>query len=537
VTYRLDVVSLEELTGYEHEKVRLGDLVRVIDREFKPELVVSARVVELERDILDPANTKVVLGSFAPTIVEATVNINRRVNDMANRPFNTKWLDGRISVLQNEIENVSSYVFQTADDGILIMDAPTFAEATKAMKLGGGIFALANSKTGDTWNWRTFGDGAGFTADEINAGKIQAQFVQIGAGTTFDEGYDPSEVAGELDTFISSTYEQDLADIQTQIDGKIETYFQETDPNTWTEADRAKHDGDIWYSDTTKLLKRYDGTTNSWNTIEDQKAIDAYTAASTAQDTADGKRRVFVATPTPPYDVGDLWTEGSTGDLKRCKTAKESGSYSADDWELATKYTDDSTAINALSAAANAQEAADGQIQGFFQPGAPSIFNESTQTGDAYFGDIWIDTTTEPPTVNDIYRCEDASQGSTGTLSWYPAPTNAIGLVYLDAYNAQQEVDAVKDNIVYKVEIISSNGNVFKNGQIFSTLEARVYHGANDVTATIDANRFRWTRVSDDESGDASWNSAHFSGTKSVSITPSDVPIRATFQCSILSEE
>ena len=66
VTYRLDVVSLEELTNYEHEAVRLGDLVRVIDREFKPELVVSARVIEIERDLLDPANTKVVLGSFAP---------------------------------------------------------------------------------------------------------------------------------------------------------------------------------------------------------------------------------------------------------------------------------------------------------------------------------------------------------------------------------------------------------------------------------------------------------------------------------------
>ena len=339
--------------------------------------------------------------------------------------------------------------------------------------------------------------------------------------------------ASDFTDFLSVTY----PNLQDQIDGKIMSWFQDSNPNTWTEADRLKHNGDMWYSSSTKLLKRYDGITNSWTTIEDQKAIDAYTAASTAQDTADNKRRVFVATPTPPYDVGDLWTEGSTGDLKRCKTAKESGSYSADDWELATKYTDDSTAINALSAAANAQEAADGQIQGFFQPGAPSIFNESTQTGDAYFGDIWIDTTTEPPTDSNIYRCEDASQGSTGTLSWYPAPTNAIGLVYLDAYNAQHEVDSVKDNIVYKVEIISSNGNVFKNGQIFSTLEARVYHGVNDVTATIDANRFRWTRVSDDESGDAAWNSAHFSGTKSVSITPSDVPIRATFQCSILSEE
>jgi len=196
-TYRLDVVSLEELTGYEHEKVRLGDMVRVIDREFEPELVVSARVIEIERDLFDPTNTKVVLGSFAPTIVESTVNINRRVNEMANRPFNTKWLDGKISVLQNEIENVQSYVFQTAEDGILILDAPTYDQATKAMKLGGGMFAIANQKDGNGgWNWRTFGDGSGFTADLITAGIIDAGLVQIGPQTTFAPGYDPSQIEG-----------------------------------------------------------------------------------------------------------------------------------------------------------------------------------------------------------------------------------------------------------------------------------------------------------------------------------------------------
>jgi len=193
VTYRLDVVSLEQLTGYEHEKVRKGDLVRVIDREFTPELVVSARVIDIERDPLDPANTKVVLGSFAPTIVEATINTARRVNEMANRPFNTKWLDGKISVLQNAIENTQSFVFQTGEDGILILDAPTYDQATKAMKLGGGIFAIANQKDGQGgWNWRTFGDGSGFTADLITAGIIDAGLVQIGPETTFAPGYDPT---------------------------------------------------------------------------------------------------------------------------------------------------------------------------------------------------------------------------------------------------------------------------------------------------------------------------------------------------------
>lgn len=199
-TYRLNVVSLEELAGYEHEKVRLGDLVRVIDREFIPELVVSARIVELERDLLVPENTKVVLGNFSPTIVESTINIQRQINEMSSKPYNTKWLDGVIDVLQNAIENTQSYVFQTAEEGILILDAPDYEQATQAMKLGGGIFAIANQKDGNGgWNWRTFGTGSGFTADEITTGKIRADLVEIGPQTTFAPGYDPSQIEGASD--------------------------------------------------------------------------------------------------------------------------------------------------------------------------------------------------------------------------------------------------------------------------------------------------------------------------------------------------
>lgn len=194
VTYRLDVVSLEQLTGYEHEKVRLGDLVRVIDREFTPELVVSARVIEIERDLLDPANTKVVLGSFAPTIVEATINTQRRVDEMANRPFNTKWLDGKISVLQNAIESALSN-WWTDENGNLIFEAQ---DGLSAMKMAGEGFAIANQKNGDgTWNWRTFGNGSGFTADLMTTGILDAALVQIGHATTFEDGYDPTQITAD----------------------------------------------------------------------------------------------------------------------------------------------------------------------------------------------------------------------------------------------------------------------------------------------------------------------------------------------------
>ena len=58
------------------------------------------------------------------------------------------------------------------------------------------------------------------------------------------------------------------------------------------------------------------------------------------------RAKVFTGTsnPTPPYKVGDVWTQGSTGDIKYCVTARSSGTYNASDWVLAGKYTDDTTA-------------------------------------------------------------------------------------------------------------------------------------------------------------------------------------------------
>ena len=68
------------------------------------------------------------------------------------------------------------------------------------------------------------------------------------------------------------------------------------------------------------------------------------TKVNTAQSTADSKNKVFRSTPTVPYKVGDLWMQGSTGDILVCKTARSSGSYSRDDWGKDNKYTDDTKA-------------------------------------------------------------------------------------------------------------------------------------------------------------------------------------------------
>jgi len=110
-------------------------------------------------------------------------------------------------------------------------------------------------------------------------------------------GYDNIDDKPDLGIYAEITVTDDLQD---QVDGKIISYFQEADPNTWEEGDRPAHDGDMWYKASTHLLKRYKADTNEWTLIENQKAIDAYADAATAQDTADGKRRVFTTTPTTP---------------------------------------------------------------------------------------------------------------------------------------------------------------------------------------------------------------------------------------------
>ena len=149
-----------------------------------------------------------------------------------------------------------------------------------------------------------------------------------------------------LTTFINGAYTSAITDLTNQIDGKIETWFQTSDPSSsWTtDAIKAKHVGDMWFNNSTNLLKRY-SSSYEWVEIHDQKAIDAYANAATAQDTADGKRRVFVATPYPPYDIGDLWVNGQ--DLRRCATAKASGqSYNVNDWVVAVSYDNTKTVID-----------------------------------------------------------------------------------------------------------------------------------------------------------------------------------------------
>ena len=101
----------------------------------------------------------------------------------------------------------------------------------------------------------------------------------------------------------------------------------------------------------------------------------------------------------------------------------------------------------------------------------------------------------------------------------------------------ESNIGDINSKKMYRVEIISSNGNIFKNGNINTVLSARVYSWDKNITDEINASRFIWTRTSNNAEEDKIWNDSHFGGTKEITVTTDDVYSRATFNVTILDEE
>lgn len=132
-----------------------------------------------------------------------------------------------------------------------------------------------------------------------------------------------------------------LSDYLDQLDGRIQTYSQTEDPSKgWTSAEKKEHIGDIWTNPDDGLTKIWNGT--SWEIVTD----------SVLKELAESKAQIFTSKPTPPYYVGDLWVQGSNGDIMNCATPRTSSEkYNEGDWVKSSKYTDDTVAKEALEKA------------------------------------------------------------------------------------------------------------------------------------------------------------------------------------------
>ena len=139
-------------------------------------------------------------------------------------------------------------------------------------------------------------------------------------------------------------------EVKKKVDTKISTWYYSGTPtlsNTpaidWTSNElKADHIGDLYYDKETgyAYLFSFDNSVYGWEQVQDIDTIEALAIANAASDTADNKRRVFLNTPEPPYDNGDLWLNNE--EIYVCQIGKPEGELYADgDFIVAVKYTDD----------------------------------------------------------------------------------------------------------------------------------------------------------------------------------------------------
>lgn len=374
------------------ERLNLCDIATV--RFEKLGVNARAKVVQTIYDVLAGRYESVTLGEASTNLADTIVAQDKAINAKAD----TSDLEAAAASASAWITgNKGGYVVLRRNaDGqpyeLLIMDKPTIEEATKVWRFNKSGLGYSSTGYNGTYGLAMTQDGQ-IVADYITTGTLSANLLRAGVlqdktgkvfkldldAGTLDANFTSLQVSGKTPEQIAAeqakeaaaaaekaakeaaaadlkeyqaAVEKTVQDLQGQIDGNITTWFYPYAPTAenkpasdWTtETEREAHAGDLFYNTDKASGKAYRwaivGDVWQWLLLEDTDVAKALANAKTAQDTADGKRRTFISTPAPPYDVGDLWTQGDAGELLVCTTAKASGAaFAASDWASAADYT------------------------------------------------------------------------------------------------------------------------------------------------------------------------------------------------------
>lgn len=266
-----------------------------------------------------------------------------------------------------------------------------------------------------------------------------------------------------------------LNDLQSQIDGAIETWYAEGEPTllnepakNWSKDEYEAHSGDLYYDKINGLAYRFQKDANEWVwvLIKDTDIAAALANAAVAQETADGKMKVFYTNantlPVPPYQVGDIWVNATytkngktySNDILRCITERvNKGTEQISDWTLASKYTDDTAANEAKAAIAGYSYLKDAfqdkslMIGGILLTSLIKlgIHNEGLSTQKVYAG------------INGIYQSNELGGG---IGSWW-------GGDMIDLFNSDGTIKTGNTTLNAATSLIRMDGSAyFGNGNI-----------------------------------------------------------------------
>ena len=390
----MTVSSLQDPT------IEAGDGAIVYDRKLKSYKTFFTNVVfSIDADNQMSNDAESALRNSAERFSEAS-KIYQDLKKHLNKN-KTEWEKAMEELEKAMKEQVGLYpVIKTLDDGSKVYymcDHQTLEESQVVFELNGKGWAVSTDG-GNTWNAGLLVDGTMITKILDSIG-INADWINTGAFTVLDSdgnimfkadtatgrvdivansfqlrGKTLEEIAKEsTKNYVDAVVGDKIKDINTQYFNSYDPTLTNKPASDWTDTDtKDKHLDDIFYNTTTKKMFRFvkiDGV-YSWENFDDPDIKAALDAASTAQDTADGKRRVFLVTPKPPYDEGDMWVTSITdgkGEIKICKTPRQSGVFFSADW-ISPSYVDSDDVDNAI----NEYDTSLGQ---------PEIFNKLTNNG------------------------------------------------------------------------------------------------------------------------------------------------------------
>lgn len=136
------------------------------------------------------------------------------------------------------------------------------------------------------------------------------------------------------------------------------------------------------------------------------------------------------------------------------------------------------------------------------------------------------------------WKIEDEVISNQQSLSINANDFNEKAVVIVTAFVNNKEVAKTEATLINLVEPIelqvrASNGNVFKNGVVSTSLTATLWRGDKEIDKGGTDFCYIWTKTNEDETPDEIWNQSHSYSQKSIRITEVDVFRRATFSCMV----
>ena len=332
--------------------------------------------------------------------------------------------------------------------------------------------------------------------------------------------------------------QQAIQQVADKVDTLPKSYFSISMP-TGTDY----KDGDLWYRISTNKVTntvvytpyKWNHDTNSWDPMLDLSSSHNYVGSAPASPTE-----------------GDFWMDNNT--LKQY----QKGSWVTIPTEGPQGLPGTSTYIHVAYATSS-----DGKtgfsttsFDGAVYIGVLTDSNENDST--TYTDYTWsrmkgLDGTdgtngiqgpagTDGKTTYVHFAYANSSDGKTGFnvvyfdnaeyIGTYTDFTEADSKTYTDYIWSRLKGDTGADGISpINLVIESSNGYQFKNNIINTTFTAKLYQDNKEIDKDGAQYAYVWSKVNSGGTVDTTWNLAHQTSQKSVTITNSDIWQRATFNC------